>query len=82
MDPSIADLVARFDEDVEDCEDDYYVTVKPRKTIKNIMTPAQAIRCNKASKLHKLKPRSVKRDKTKTVTSKAFSKKRSASHAP
>ena len=77
---SIVDLIARFDEDVSDCEDEDYVCLPSRKTRAHIMTPSEATKANKASKSHKLKPRSVKRDKTKLIESKMASKARAASH--
>ena len=40
--------------------------VRERKTISNVMTPIMAIHSNKASKTHKMKPREIKRDRTKT----------------
>lgn len=78
---SIVDMIARFDEDVSDCEDDDYVRIPSRKTRSNILTPREAVKCNKTSKTHKLKPRSNKRDKTKMDDGKIKSKARRASHA-
>lgn len=76
---SIVDLIARFDDDVSDCEDEDYVQLRPRKTRAHIMSPYEASRAKKASKLHKLKPRTVKRDSTKTYDAKVASKERASS---
>lgn len=70
--------------DAEDSYIDVEVVVREHKTRANIMTAYQAAFCHKSSKNHKLKPRSRKRDMTKTVEAKDKAKaiKRSHSHAP
>jgi len=65
------------DDDGSDCGsdwDDFEVSVKERKTRRDIMTVGQAIKSHKSSKNHKLKPRSVKRDRTKSPEHKAHTK--------
>ena len=47
---------------------------RERKTISDVMNVEQSIKHRKSSKFHKLAPRSVKRDKTKTPDAKKFSK--------
>ena len=60
----------------------YAEALVPRhKTITDIMPPAKAVVAHKASKLHKMKPRSVKRDRTKTRESRARSKQRTEDRA-
>lgn len=63
--------------DMEDDADEYLeeedipeVVVKKRKTKRDVLPPAEAIKACKASKLHKLKPRCEKRDNTKTKDAK------------
>lgn len=63
-------------DDDEDDKFDMEVHVAERKTKADIMGVASAIKANKASKNHKLKPRSIKRDSTKTKTVKDMTKKR------
>lgn len=46
------------------------VVVKERKTLKNVMGVLEAVKAKKVNKDHKLKPRTVKRDRTKTVDGK------------
>jgi hypothetical protein len=57
---------------------DSYLDIEPRvpahKKRSDIMTPVEATKCRKSSKAHKLKPRSCKRDATKTQVAKAFTK--------
>ena len=48
--------------------------VPAHKKRSDIMTPVEATKCRKSSKLHKLKPRTCKRDATKTQVAKAFTK--------
>ena len=48
--------------------------VKARMTRANVMTIPMAVAAKKSSKNHKLKPRSVKRDRTKLIDSKNKSK--------
>lgn len=64
------------DDDVSSCsyDDDYMCQPRSRKTIKDVLTPAEACKANKTSKSHKLKPRSAKRDRSKTPEKKAQSK--------
>ena len=59
--------------DVDACAE---ALVPRHKTIADIMPLAQAVVARKASKLHKMKPRSVKRDRTKTRESRELSKQR------
>lgn len=47
---------------------------KPRKTIRDVITVAMAIDMHKSSKMHKLKPRTPKRDHTKMAEAKQKSK--------
>lgn len=56
--------------------------VKPRdrKTRKDVLTLQAAVKAQKSSKSHKLRPRTVKRDKTKTVEQKQRSKAKKTSH--
>lgn len=49
---------------------DIVVQPRERKTRKDILTPTESIKSHKATKTHKLKPRTVKRDSTKTAESK------------
>jgi hypothetical protein len=53
---------------------DFEVVPKQRKTRKDILTVGDAIKAHKSSKNHKLKPRSVKRDRTKSPETKSHSK--------
>jgi hypothetical protein len=55
---------------------DINVFAKDRKTIANVMTVGHAIKSSKASKNHKIKPRSSKNDRTKTNKAKTFSRNR------
>lgn len=50
--------------------DDNTVFPRERKTRKDIMTVYMAIVAKKSSKDHKLKPRSIKRDRTKLAEAK------------
>lgn len=62
------------DNEMVDEDDDYYVdvecVVKPRYTKRDILSPAEAIKTGKASKLHKLKMPKPSRDMTKTPDAK------------
>lgn len=72
-----------YESDDADLEEEYrVVTVTPRlrMTRKNVLTPEEAVKANKASKMHKLKPRSKKRDLTKTKEDKNNSKRVKKSH--
>lgn len=72
-----------FESDDADIEDEYeLVTVLPRTrmTRKDVLTPDEAVKAKKASKMHKLKPRSVKRDLTKMKENKDNSKRVKKSH--
>lgn len=51
---------------------------KTKKSRSDIMTIPMAVAAKKSSKLHKLKPRSVKRDRTKTEEGKNKTKERKA----
>lgn len=57
---------------------DSYLDIEPKvpahKKRSDIMTPVEATKCRKSSKAHKLKPRSFKRDATKTQLAKALTK--------
>lgn len=48
--------------------------VPMRKTRADVMSPQEAVRARKSSKLHKLKPRSNKRDATKSSDAKKAAK--------
>jgi len=51
-----------------------YNLVKERKTIQDVLTVGNAITSKKSSKNHKLKPREIKRDRTKSTDAKTVSK--------
>lgn len=55
---------------------DIVISAPVRKTRKDILTVGMAIDSNKSSKDHKLKPRSVKRDRTKQADAKHKTKAR------
>jgi hypothetical protein len=59
-----------FDPDYSDDLDDIDYVPHIRKTRRDIMPLIDAVRAQKVPKNHKLKPRSVKRDRTKTAESK------------
>lgn len=59
---------------------DYECKPKERKVRRDVMTVAAAIASNKSSKNHKLKPKSEKKDRSKSPEAKAHSKKVKASH--
>ena len=63
--------------------DDYdcVCDIRNRKTRADILTPADAMKSRKSSKSHKLKPRSVKRDRTKTTESKTATKNKNRTSA-
>jgi hypothetical protein len=60
---------------------DFDVKVPENKGKKDIMTPMMAIKSSKSTKDHKLKPRSNKRDRTKTDEAKTRAKNRRYSHS-
>lgn len=60
---------------------DIRVQAEERKTRAHIMTPVQAFHTGKVHKTHKLKPRDVKRDRTKTKEAKDHTKAMRFSHA-
>lgn len=62
-------------------DDDIDVSIKERKTRRDILSVGQAVKSKKSSKNHKLKPRSVKRDRTKMPENKTHSKCVKMSHA-
>jgi len=62
--------------DDEEDEFDMEVRVPERRTRADIMGVGSAIKACKASKDHKLKPRSIKRDSTKTKATKIMTKER------
>lgn len=49
---------------------DDFSLIKKHKTIADVLTVQMAIKAGKSSKNHKIAPRSVKRDRTKTKESK------------
>lgn len=55
-------------------EYDVECSPRPRKTKSDILTPEDAIKCGKASKMHKMAPKKPKRDQTKTPEAHAFCK--------
>lgn len=55
---------------------DVDVNIKVRPKLSDVMTVGMALKSSKSSKMHKLKPRSVKRDKTKTKEAKLEAKMR------
>lgn len=55
---------------------DIEVHVKERKTIRDVFTVAMAIDSGKSSKDHKLKPRSTRRDRTRSEEAKRASLKK------
>lgn len=54
---------------------------RERKVRSDVLTVGAAIKCNKSSKQCKLKPKNVKKDRSKSSEAKALSKKIKASHA-
>ena len=75
-----------YDEDSYDAEDDPYIdiVVEPRRryTRSDILTPFQAVKSCKSSKLHKLKPKCPCKDKTKMKEAKEHTKRIKVSHMP
>ena len=77
-----------FWDDVDDCaydfvdyeHGDYECKPKERKVRSDVLTVGAAIASNKSSKNHKLKPKSGKKDRSKSPEAKAQSKKVKASH--
>lgn len=61
-----------------ECYMDVTCSVRDRKTRKDILTVGDAIRAHKSSKNHKLAPRSIKRDRTKSTEDKQFARERLA----
>jgi hypothetical protein len=80
-----ATLFNEDDADAVDWEDgfdmDMDIVVQPRKTRRDILTPFDAIKACKSSKTHKLRPRSPKRDRTKTQEAKGHTKQVRRAHA-
>jgi hypothetical protein len=71
-------------DDYEDEDEDMYdidVKVPVRKTRANVLSVQEASKCCKSSKNHKLKPRTPKRDKSKTKEAKQFTKSVRMSHS-
>lgn len=72
------------EEEIDESEEDYNLDIevmpRDRKTIKDIMTVREAIKSRKSSRHAKLKPRSVKRDRTKSPEQKRVSKTHKKSH--
>lgn len=60
--------------------DDIMLKPLERKTRRDVMTINHAMKAHKSSKNHKLKPRSIKRDRTKTPVYKAHTKAIKMSH--
>jgi hypothetical protein len=60
---------------------DLEVDVPKHKHISDVLPVIQALKSNKSSKNCKIKPRSIKRDKTKTREAKSFSKHVRCSHS-
>lgn len=60
---------------------DIDVPIKSRKTIKDILTPIESIKACKSSKLHKLKPRNNKVDRTRSKENRMKSICKKNSHA-
>lgn len=54
--------------------------VPEHKTKADILTVPMAVKAGKSSKFHKMKPRSPKRDRTKTAEKKTWCKNRRFSH--
>lgn len=79
-DESDDDQISSDEADLEEEYDLVTVVPKMRLTRKDVLTPDEAVKANKASKMHKLKPRSVKRDLTKTKEKKTTSKRVKMSH--
>ena len=64
-------------EDEHDTFFDYWCTMvepKQRKTRKDVLTPDEAVKAKKASKMHKLKPKKVSRDVTRNEDNKRKAK--------
>ena len=82
------EMKENFWDDVDDCtydfvdyeHGDYECKPKERKVRSDVLTVGAAIASNKSSKNHKLKPRSEKKDRSKSPEAKAQSKKVKASH--
>jgi inhibitor of KinA sporulation pathway (predicted exonuclease) len=72
-----------LEEEIEAELEHFDIEVQPKqhKSKKDILTVYQALKSQKSSKNHKLKPRTVKRDRTKTPEKKALSKAVRVSHA-
>jgi len=60
---------------------DTEIPLKKRPTRADVLTVPEAIKAQKSSKTHKLPPRSVKRDRTKTKEAKKHSQAKNKSHA-
>jgi hypothetical protein len=58
--------------------DAYNCAPRSRKTRRDVLTAAEAVKAGKSSKSHKLAPRSVKRDGTKSREAKQMSRDRRA----
>jgi hypothetical protein len=62
------------EDEAEDAYVDVEVFMRDRKTRRNVLGVRDAVKSNKATKNHKLKPRSNKRDRTKTEDAKERTK--------
>lgn len=71
--PILEDDESDEDEQKDELYDLYDIDMSPpdRKTRKDIMSLVEAVKAHKVQKTHKIKPRSIKRDRTKTAESKA-----------
>ncbi len=67
-------MTSRIERIIDDSDD-----IKRHPIISDIMTIGMAIKSCKSSKMHKMKPRTVKRDQTKTKESKNKTKTRQES---
>ena len=65
---------------VSSLDEDYECKPKERKVRSDVLTVGAAIMSNKSSKNHKLKPKSTKKDRSKSPEAKGQSKKVRASH--
>lgn len=74
--------MGQFDDICEDNYDydDYECQPKERKVRSDVLTVCQAVASSKSSKNHKLKPRSNKKDRSKSPEAKTQSKRVKASH--
>lgn len=69
-----------YDYDCMSAIEDYECKPRERKVRSDVLSVAASITAQKSSKNHKLKPRSVKKDRSKSPEAKAQSKKVKSSH--